>query len=339
MMRRAACTLSLALFLGAGSALAQGSSAPAPGARAAFEQGLAALEDDRFAAAAAALEASYRLRAVPVVLFNLGLAYRGLGRNLAAIDAFERYLSAPERSVDPARLAAVRRELDALRAQVVTLNVRVTPSNAVLRVDGRTVNRNATAATVDPGNHMVELEAEGYRSWRREYTLEPGQALPLDVRLEPLPGPNRSPPVRPLEPFPGADEPPPRPRGPQAPGTSARPSRGPSWVFWSGLALTAAAATTSTLLWIDGNATHDAYNSACRPYTTPQDCAARFRGTMDELSDRALMVNIGWAVAGLGALVAALDLLSRPSAESATPRPSRWRAQVSPSQASLAWAW
>jgi hypothetical protein len=92
-------------------------------------------------------------------------------------------------------------------------------------------------------------------------------------------------------------------------------------------------------LWVDGDATHDDYDAACRQRPVQRDCAGRYRAVTDELSDRALMVNIGWAVAGLGALVATLDLLSHPLGEASAPRPSRWRVRAGPSQATLAWAW
>lgn len=181
---RCAAALGLALSLAAPSASAQ--RAPNP-AREAFDRGISALESQRYVDALAAFEESYRLRPSPVALYNVAVAQRGLGRIRDAIATFERYLEAPERGIDRARLASIRAELNALRAQVVALRLMLSPSNATVNVDGRPTRMDsAEGVTLDPGMHVIEVSAEGYRTTRREVDLRPGSTVVLDTALESL---------------------------------------------------------------------------------------------------------------------------------------------------------
>lgn len=157
-----------------------------PQARAAFEQGVEALRSGRFRDAAAALERSYSLRAVPVVLYNLALAYRGAGQRAPAIETFERFLADPGGEFEPARLRAIREEVQALRAVVVTLDLDVEPPNAALQVDGSPVAARHHRALIEPGRRVIELSATGFRPDRREALLEPGATVTVRARLESL---------------------------------------------------------------------------------------------------------------------------------------------------------
>lgn len=152
-------------------------------AREAFERGIAALEGQRYVDALAAFEESYRLRPSPVALYNVAIAQRGLGRIREAIATFERYLEAPERGIDRARLASIRAELNALRAQLVNLRLTLTPATATVLVDGRPTTIGADGLVLDPGRHVIEVSAEGYRPSRNEIDLRPGSTVALDVTL------------------------------------------------------------------------------------------------------------------------------------------------------------
>ena len=83
-------------------------------AREAFERGVRGLDEGRFGDAVIAFEESLRVRDVPVTLYNLGLAYRGVGREAQAIAMFERYLETPApdaaQSAEAAQQDRVRRE-------------------------------------------------------------------------------------------------------------------------------------------------------------------------------------------------------------------------------------
>lgn len=113
-------------------------------------------------------ETSQRLAPYPVVTYNLGLCHRSLGRTADAVDAFERYLAAPEPDAAPELLATVRAEVGRLRALLAAVQLSVTPASARVTVDGRRPERAVTDLLLSPGVHVIEAAAAGYRPERRE---------------------------------------------------------------------------------------------------------------------------------------------------------------------------
>jgi hypothetical protein len=194
MRARAKASAGVVLFVGValtGASHAQARrQAPVPvptaeelAAREAFGRGVHALDESRFAEAAAAFEQSYSLNPAPVAQFNLAFAYRGLGRHLDAIATLERFLQSPGNT--PAdRVQAGRVELESLRATIARLRVTCVPSTAAVLVDGRpaTVTDDG-AILLDPGRHAVELSRDGFRPQRREIVLAPGANESLSVTL------------------------------------------------------------------------------------------------------------------------------------------------------------
>ncbi len=151
-------------------------------AREAFERGVQALEDSRFAEAQSAFEESFRRNPLPVVLFNLAFAYRGLGRNRDAIATLERYLQDPGTTEADMQQNA-REEIARLRATLVRLNVRPTPASASVLIDGRRVTMEGGIIVVDPGRRVLEVMLDGYRPHREERVFQPGESSVADVRL------------------------------------------------------------------------------------------------------------------------------------------------------------
>jgi hypothetical protein len=167
--------------------------APAPAvplspdpARAAFEAGLRGLNERRFGDAALALERSYTLRPLPVTLYNLALAYRGIGRYLSAIDAFDRYLAAPDASSGPERATAILEEVRDLRAQLVELDLAITPPEATVSIDGRPLAPELRHASLDPGAHVMDVALAGHRPEHRDLPRAPGTHDRIAVALTPL---------------------------------------------------------------------------------------------------------------------------------------------------------
>ncbi len=150
--------------------------------RALFLRGVGELGASRFAEAARLFEESYRANPVPVALFNLAYAYRGLGRTIDAISAIERFLGNPENT--PAdRVEAARTELASLRAAVARVRLSVDPERASVRVDGRVPQVRDGEIEIDPGRRVLEISLSGYRSERREISLAPSARVNLAVTL------------------------------------------------------------------------------------------------------------------------------------------------------------
>jgi hypothetical protein len=157
--------------------------------RDAFQRGLNLLRAERWLEAVPELEEAVRAEATPIRWYNLALAYRGAARAAAACDAFDRYLEQPEAGASEARLAAVRVEREALLGVVARVRLRVTPSSAALRVDGREAARVPAELRLDPGVHALEFTAPGHEPRRHELTLRSGGEVTLEFFLLPLPSP------------------------------------------------------------------------------------------------------------------------------------------------------
>lgn len=188
-MGRAATVLLLPLLVAWWPASAHGQDSAR--ARRRFEQGVRLLEDARFGEAAAALEESLAIRESPPALFNLGLAYRGMGSYRRAIATFQRFMDASgDRHGQMIRDARdFTREMTAALAHV-QLTVRGGATDVT--ADGERVGSadGRLSVEVDPGRRVFVASRRGYRPARAEVELASGahSELTLDASEHPLPG-------------------------------------------------------------------------------------------------------------------------------------------------------
>lgn len=220
------CVLVLTAVLGAASAAAQSVTE----ARRAYELGTRELEAHHYPAAIEALETSFRLEAVPVVLFNLGLAHEGVGHTRAAIESYERYLSL-SREVPAARAEALRARVATLRASLCAIAVEGDLSGATLRIDGRDEPLVDGVARIEPGEHVVELHAPGRASLRQTLPLAPGSRTSLRLEVA-SPSPSSPPAPRVEPPPPPRVDPSPAPTTPHPRATPSTPITS-RWWFWT----------------------------------------------------------------------------------------------------------
>ena len=168
----------LAALLWASEARAQ---VDVQGAGAAYTRGVAALHTNRYGDAVIEFEASYRLNPIPRVLYNLALAYRGAGRHLRAVETFERYLR-EQPAIPLDRRDAIAREVQELRVRVGVIACRVRPREARFRIDGE-LRECTLSVLVDPGERVLEVEAEGHRPARHRVRIGPGTEVDFRVEL------------------------------------------------------------------------------------------------------------------------------------------------------------
>ncbi len=177
----------LGLLLGSSRAIAQDDTAQA---RELFERGVELLGDQQFAEAAGALERSLALRESPPVLYNLGLAYRGMGQYLRALQVLERFReTAGDRHLD--LVATLEEVVRDLREALVHAAVEARGGATEVRVDDE-VRANADGRfeiEVDPGRHVFVASRPGYTPARRELDLGRGErvTVELDASESPLP--------------------------------------------------------------------------------------------------------------------------------------------------------
>ncbi len=269
-------------------------------ARENFDRGVSELQAQRFATALLAFEASYRLREVPVTLYNMGLAYRGLSRNAEAVLAFDGYLQRHEPDADPTQLDAVRRELERLRTSVSTVRVQLDPPTATLTVDGRehAPSGGDGSHVLDPGRHVLEAAACGYRPARRETTVAAGETQSIALAL-----------ARPIEHVaPIIVAAPPVAAPPPPPGLTLPP------LVVAGGALSIAGLAAAALLRIAGDGLRDDYVTRCvEPAMPATNCNALHDARVGSLAalEGGTYVAIGTAVVGAVLIVA--GILVRPA--------------------------
>ncbi|MBL8685301.1 MAG: PEGA domain-containing protein [Myxococcales bacterium] len=162
------------------AALAQGADAQAR-ARARFEEGTRLADELQWAQAAQAFEESYQLFPRPNTLFNLGLAHRALGQYTRAITELERFLQ--EGTPSPEERTQVSDALDQMRGRLAHLTIVPSVEGARVSVDGTAADAN-TDLTLDPGNHVIEITAQGYTRYARTITLRQSESQRHDARLE-----------------------------------------------------------------------------------------------------------------------------------------------------------
>ena len=185
--------------------------AQVPTARSLFDDGVAHYERGAYEQAAEAFEASYALRQVPSVLFNIARSWEKAGKTSRAINAWQGWLSvSPTSSQRPEAEAALRALGDKLAKQgLQALTVTSLPVNARVTIDG--LVRGTTPVTVEllPTRHIIRLDLEGREPLEQtiDFTLDAPrreafelpplgspritltQPTPLTPMLAPLPPP------------------------------------------------------------------------------------------------------------------------------------------------------
>lgn len=168
-------------------------------ARQHFERGLALVEQARWADAVVELEQARALAAVPPVLYNLGVAHRALGHDLAAIEAFGAYLAAttdnPANSARRAEVEAFSREL---QAAVGHVQFEITPAGAFVLVDGNAPPAGSRTVDVDPGTHVVAITAPRFRARQERVRVPAGGTITVNVSLERADVIQTGPPIAPI---------------------------------------------------------------------------------------------------------------------------------------------
>lgn len=127
---------------------------------------------------------------VPRVPNSLNAAYclDQLGRFDEALERYEELLTTFRNDLTDQDRAEIAPQIAILRQKVGSLDVVVDVRGATLVVDGRlrgTLPR-MTAARVLPGERLVQVMAEGYKTYQHPVVIEAGKTARLMVRLEPL---------------------------------------------------------------------------------------------------------------------------------------------------------
>lgn len=281
-------------------------------ARAHFDRGLAASNEQRLDDAAREFEEAYALAPDFKVLFNIGRVSALLGRPLRAVEAFEGYLAQGGDRVSEERHAEVQRLIDEQLPKLATLGV-TTKEGADVRVDGRLVGRAPLARRVRlaAGAHTIEALLDDRPPVLREVTLAGGSTtdVTLAFPLAASPAATASTSSLGLEQTPEAA---PRPRTRRIAGFIA-----------GGLGLVALVAGTALAYSgaTDANAARTRLVAAAMPPPPEMPDVAKYDDARIAYDDARTKNQLGWAMAGVGGLAVAAGaalILWSPSAASST---------------------
>jgi len=152
-------------------------------ARILFEHGRQLAEDRRYAEAVEAFQQSLDHHARPSTRFNLALCLFALGRHVETVEALETYVAeAPPEEADG--VTEARRVMALAQGRLATLAVDTLPASARVTVDGRVVDEPAGALRLDPGVHVLRVEATDHAPRVMRLELDPGERRREVVRLE-----------------------------------------------------------------------------------------------------------------------------------------------------------
>lgn len=144
------------------------------------------MDQDRYADAVVIYQRAYELSNDPALLYNQGRAFEALGDYPTALEKLEVF----EREAPPsvrARVPGLHDLITDLRGRIATLVVRTNAPNARLLVrqkDEGIINVEKRLST-RAGAASLEVDADGYESFRRDVELSAGTTMVIDAKLTP----------------------------------------------------------------------------------------------------------------------------------------------------------
>lgn len=274
-----------------------------------YKDGKALRESGDLPGALAKLRAAYALVATPITATELGRAYIASGQLVEAREVLLTVPRIPLRANESAKAAEARTDAEHLAAELrprlasVTVKPKNVPPGVVakLSVDGVVVPPEASSVprVLNPGNHVVLLEANGQRV-QTDVTLAEGQARDVEVELPAAVDPNAG----------------------QPPATSPPPESGPrkiSPLVYVGFGTAIVGIGVGTVTGIMTLSTASSLKDSCRD----GKCPASAQSDIDSTSTTGAISTIGFAVGAAGLVVGVVGLvLSGKRGESALTAPT-----------------
>jgi hypothetical protein len=157
-------------------------------ARALFEQGVAALTDERYTDALPLFERSYAIRRAASVALNLGICLRALGRVTEARQRFSEFLEVASPAQHERHDREVANYIQDVSRRIARVHVRsIDPPGARVTVDGRrAVMDDRDEIAMDPGERRIEATLQGHTTATQTVRLEAGGRAEIDLVLRPI---------------------------------------------------------------------------------------------------------------------------------------------------------
>jgi hypothetical protein len=169
-------------------------------ARKHFDRAMELIDDGQVAEAAIEFKRSYDLRPHYAVLYNLGQAYIELAKPVEALDALQRYLKEGGKNIKPDRRAEVERDIARQEIRIATLDIKVSPEGATVRVDDAEIGKAPlpSPVSVGIGEHVVSATADGHEPATTKVAVAGEDRKTVELTLNPIPEPKAEAPAPPV---------------------------------------------------------------------------------------------------------------------------------------------
>ena len=152
-------------------------------ARTLASQGRAALKEQRFADAIDPLRRSVELDPNPQIKLDLGRALDGAGKLVEASTVLHEVENTAGQ--DKLTLEAARKLVGEVEARIPWIQVSVKgPKEAKILIDGKETDASFEVP-IDPGEHEVQAEADGFLPAEKKVKLAEGEHLEVELTLDP----------------------------------------------------------------------------------------------------------------------------------------------------------
>ena len=150
-----------------------------------FTKGIEFYKEGNYGAALAEFNAAYKAVPSYEVLFNIGLSQRRLFKYGDSVKTLNQYLTEGGSKVPKDRREAVRKELEAIRALVAEVRIKVDGPPAWVELDGERLGKSPfpEPLLIGPGKHTFRAEREGEEP--DEKTMELTSVTKVEVTLKP----------------------------------------------------------------------------------------------------------------------------------------------------------
>ena len=154
-----------------------------------LKAGLKYYDDGEYPKAIIEYEAAYKLYPSPKLFPNIGSCYKYMGRNLEALEYYERFVKATDASVDAPGIKKLRREVAVeirnLLRLVGRLRVVVTVPGAVVKVAGLERGRAPFDQELrfEPGRINITVKKKGHYNFDRTVRINAGKGTTVEVRV------------------------------------------------------------------------------------------------------------------------------------------------------------
>lgn len=152
-----------------------------------FKEGIEAFHAGDYPTALESFEASYAIRPMPKILFNMAMCQKAMYRYSDALETFEKFIQTANLPADSPMHREVDSERSELLSKVGRITVISTPLRAQVLIDGTPIGETPlmSAHPVDPGEHHITVEKKGYRPYRRQVSVASDTTLELQAKLRP----------------------------------------------------------------------------------------------------------------------------------------------------------